>query len=133
MLNYPQVALDFMNRDHAEFIDLRGKLLELLSAPSDTAAISTLLDQLLEHTRHHFAEEEQLMQDTLFFAYPMHKSEHDNVLAEMSARIGDWKQTHNNEILREWLERTVGDWFVNHVSTMDFVTAGFVAMKQQAG
>jgi len=121
-----------MNRDHAEFIALRGKLLDLLSAPSDAAAISTLLDQLLEHTRHHFAAEERLMQETLFPPYPMHKGEHDNVLAEMSAQIGDWKQRHDNAILREWLERAVGDWFVNHVATMDFVTAGFIAMRQQA-
>ncbi len=58
MLDYPQVALDFMNRDHAEFVALRDKLLDLLSVQIPEDKVDTLLDELLEHTRHHFAEEE---------------------------------------------------------------------------
>ncbi len=133
MLDYPQVALDFMNRDHAEFVALRGQLLGLLSAKAPGAKVDTLLDELLEHTRHHFAEEERLMQETQFPPYRMHKGEHDNVLTDMSAQIERWKQGRDAAALRDWLDRTVGDWFVNHVRTMDFVTAGFIAMKQKAG
>jgi hypothetical protein len=29
MLDYPQIALDFMNRDHAEFVAMRSKLLRM--------------------------------------------------------------------------------------------------------
>jgi hemerythrin len=131
MQDYPQVALEFMNRDHAEFVALRGQLLELLSAPSPDARVDMLLDELLTHTRHHFAEEERLMQESNFPPYPMHKGEHDNVLADMSAKVERWKQGHDAPALREWLDRDVGDWFVNHVSSMDFVTAGFI--KAQGG
>jgi hemerythrin len=131
MQDYPQVALEFMNRDHAEFVALRGQLLELLSAPSPDARVDMLLDELLAHTRHHFAEEERLMQESNFPPYPMHKGEHDCVLADMSARVERWKQGHDAPALREWLDRDVGDWFVNHVSSMDFVTAGFI--KAQGG
>lgn len=126
MLDHPQVALDFMNRDHAEFVALRGQLLELLSATSPDARVDKLLAELLEHTRHHFAEEERLMQETRFPPYPVHKGEHDNVLAEMAARVERWKQGHDVAALREWLDRDIGDWFVNHVSSMDFVTAGYI-------
>jgi hemerythrin len=126
MLDYPQVALDFMNRDHAEFVGLRARLLELLASAPPDARVDKLLAELLEHTRHHFAEEERLMQEVRFPPYPMHKGEHDNVLADMAARVERWGQGHDAAALREWLERDVGDWFVNHVSTMDFVTAGFI-------
>ena len=133
MLDYPQVALDFMNRDHAEFVAMREQLLVLLSAKSPLAMVDKQLDELLEHTRHHFAEEERLMQETRFPPYVMHKGEHDNVLADMSAKIASWKQERDLEALEDWLDAAVGNWFVNHVSTMDFVTAGFIGMKQKAG
>jgi hemerythrin len=131
MLDYPQVALDFMNRDHAEFVGLRAQLLELLATAAPDARVDKLLADLLEHTRHHFAEEERLMQEVRFPPYPVHKGEHDNVLADMAAKVEHWKQGHDAAALRKWLERDVGDWFVNHVSTMDFVTAGFI--KAQGG
>jgi hemerythrin len=133
MLNYPQVALDFMNRDHAEFIAMRSRLLALLDVQAPEAGVDTLLDELLQHTRHHFAEEERLMQQTHFPPYAMHKAEHDHVLADMAARIERWKQERDAAALRTWLEKAVGDWFVTHVSTMDLVTAGFIDKKQKAG
>lgn len=124
MLDYPKVALEFMNRDHAEFIALREKLLGLLSAPN--TEVDTLLDELLEHTRRHFAEEERLMLEAHFPPYPMHKGEHGRVLADMTEKVESWKQEHDSDALRQWLDRGAGDWFVNHVSTMDLITAHFI-------
>jgi hemerythrin len=131
MLNYPQVALEFMNRDHAEFVAMRSQLLGLISAQAQETDVDTLLDELLIHTRRHFAEEERLMQETRFPPYAMHKSEHDHVLADMSAHIERWKQGRDVTALQVWLDKDVGAWFVTHVGTMDFVTAGFI--KAQGG
>ena len=47
MLEYPQVALDFMNRDHADFVALREQLLDLLSAQAHDSKVDNLLDELL--------------------------------------------------------------------------------------
>ncbi len=132
MLNYPQVALDSMNRDHAKFAALRDKLLGVLSAQFTDAEVDTLLDELLEHTRRHFAEEERLMQEIQFQLLYLHKSEHDSVLAEMSAQIERWKHGRDAAALRDWLEHTVSEWFVNHVSTRDTVTSGFIRTKHKA-
>ncbi len=127
MLNYPQVELDFMNRDHAEFVGLRESLLAALAQNAAPAAIEDLLDRLLAHTRSHFAEEEHLMRQVGFPPYPMHKGEHDRVLANMETQTAKWKQNGDAQALHEWLERAVGDWFINHVSAMDFVTARYIA------
>ena len=131
MLDYPQVALDFMNRDHAEFVAMRGQLLDLVSAQAPEKDLDTPLDELLTHTRHHFAEEERLMHETCFPPYAIHKGEHDQVLADMSVHIERWKQGRDVTKLQDWLDKDVGAWFVTHVSTMDFVTAGFI--KAQGG
>lgn len=131
MLDYPQVALDFMNHDHAEFIELREKLLTALAQPVKPDEIDALLAQLLDHTRTHFGEEERQMQEAQFPPYPMHKGEHDRVLADMEARVALWQQSRDAKALRNWLDAAVGDWFVNHVSMMDFVTARFIAATQE--
>ena len=132
MLDYPQVALEFMNLDHAEFVALRDKLLVLLqSQPSDNE-VNSLLDELFEHTRRHFAEEERLMLETGFPPYPVHKGEHDQVLANMTAQLERWKYGRDAAATRDWLDKAVGDWFITHVGTMDLVTAGFIEMKQKA-
>lgn len=129
-LSFPQVAVDFMNRDHEEFVALRGKLLDLIAAGS-TDELDGLLDELHRHTVRHFADEEKAMQETGFPVYAVHKGEHDAVLADMAARIERWRHVRDIGALRDWLDAAVGDWFVGHVSSMDMVTAGFVAMKRQ--
>lgn len=126
MLDYPQVELAFMNRDHAEFVALRDRLLALLSAQAPATEVDTLLDELLVHTRHHFAEENRLMQETGFPPYPMHKGEHDRMLDDMESLIARWKQERDTTALSNWLEVGIVDWFVSHVSTMDYITARFI-------
>ena len=85
-LAFPEVAVDFMNHDHHEFAALREKLLALIAPGSAAAGIDPLLDELHQHTVRHFADEEKLMQETGFPVYPVHKDEHDSVLADMAAR-----------------------------------------------
>lgn len=129
-MDYPQVALSFMNRDHAEFVALRDSLLGQLDARSPAEAVDALLDELLTHTRQHFADEERLMREVNFPPFPVHKGEHDAVLKGMATRIESWKLDRDANVLRAWLDKDVGAWFVNHVSTMDFVTARFIAAQR---
>lgn len=128
-LNLPRVAIDFMNRDHDEFTALRATLLGHI-ADGAIEAITALLDQLHQHTVRHFADEEKLMQETNFPVYPIHKGEHDSVLADMAERIAHWKQGGDLDALRRWLDMGVGDWLVAHVNSMDMVTASFAAGRQ---
>lgn len=130
-LSFPLVAVDFMNRDHEEFAVRRETLLEQIAAGA-AAGIDVLLDELYEHTVRHFADEEKLMQDTGFPVFPVHKGEHDSVLADMARRIEHWKSNRDLADLRDWLEHAVGDWFVAHVASMDTVTARFAAGRQGA-
>lgn len=128
--SFPQVALDFMNRDHADFALACGKILEALAA-LDHEMIDKLLDNLLQHTVDHFAAEERVMQESGFPPYPIHKGEHDRVLADMSDRLAQWRNGRDGAALQAWLEGPVAQWFTGHVTTMDFVTAQFAASRLQ--
>jgi hemerythrin len=127
MIDYPQVALDFMNRDHAEFIAIREQLLGLLAQQAPDSEVDAVLDQLLEHTRHHFGEEERRMQEAQFPPYPMHKMEHDRVLEDMRGRVAQWHQQRDAAALQHYLEHALIDWFTQHVGMMDFVTARYIS------
>ena len=131
--NYPQVALEFMNRDHAEFAALRQKLLDLLAGEVSNTAVDDALADLGEHTRRHFAEEEQVMRETGFPVYEIHKGEHERVLADIEAQVERWMLGRDAQALRDWLDRAVGTWLVEHVSSMDFVTAAFAEKKLRSG
>lgn len=126
-MEYPQVALDFMNHAHAEFVALRTHLLALLAQHADDSAIDAALDELLDHTTRHFADEENKMQEARFPPYPMHKMEHDRVLEDMNGHVAKWRQNRDAAALQGYLEGELADWFVGHVSSMDFVTARFLA------
>ena len=130
MIDYPQVALDFMNRDHAEFIALREKLLGLLARQAPDTEVDAALEKLLEHTRHHFAEEERHMQEAKFPPYPVHKMDHDRVLDNMQNRVAQWQLHRDAAALKNYLENALIDWFVHHVGMMDFVTARYIAAHQ---
>lgn len=129
MLDYPQVALAFMNRDHAEFVELLQRLTAALAAQEQPAHIDALLDELLTHTRAHFAEEERRMQAVQFPPFPMHQGEHQRVLQDIEAHIGDWKRGRDAAALHDWLAHAVSDWFTTHVASMDFVTAAYIAAR----
>ena len=59
-----------------------------------------------------------------FFAYPMHKGEHDRVLAEMEG-VKAQLEAGDLAAVRQYVEVTVPNWFMEHLNTMDTVTAQF--------
>ena len=126
----PQVPLDFMNQDHAKFIAQREKLLGLIYSYAPETVLDNELDDLLEHTRLHFAEEDRQMIEKHFPPYPAHKAEHDRALADIAAHIADWKQHRDIEVLQSWLKVALADWLIDHINSMDFVTAWFISEQQ---
>ncbi len=127
----PELPLAFMNADHAQEVQLLEDLGEALTAHrADASNLATVLERLsllAVHTREHFLREEQAMRETGFPAYPVHKAEHDRVLAEMDVEARRFREGGDPERLWVYLFRTVPAWFVHHIRTMDRITAQFVS------
>jgi hemerythrin len=127
----PELPLAFMNTDHAQEVRLLEDLGEALSAHRDgkgtLGAVVERLSLLAVHTREHFLREEQVMRENRFPAYSAHKGEHDRVLAEMDAEARRFREGGDPARLWTYLFETVPTWFVDHIRTMDSVTARFVA------
>ena len=121
----PKVELASMNDTHLEDLIMINELAQLIE-DKKTDLITEKLDALIVHTVEHFSSEERMMLEKRFPAYPMHKAEHDRALAEMNEVVAEWKANKELEALRNYIVTTMPAWLVQHVSTMDTVTARFL-------
>jgi hemerythrin len=131
----PQVSLESMNRTHREEVELVNRLAATVAAgitgDADSAEIASLLDDWLEHTRNHFARENELMVQYNFPALPVHSGEHERVLTLLEDLRRTWIESKALRPLALFLFEEWPAWFDNHVHTMDNVTASFI--RQQGG
>ena len=93
-------------------------------APSEE--IENLFIRFLEDVKNHFSYEEELMEKAKFFAYAVHKAEHQRVLKELEKLYRMWKQRKDSEKLKDYLKDTFVPWLLEHVKTMDTATASYI-------
>ena len=130
--NVPKVAYEDMNSVHAEEVELLNNIEELLEDNTIFEKIDIAVEELLEHTREHFANEERLMLEVNFPAFRMHKNEHDRVLNEFQYILLDWRNKKDNSILKEYITEVVPEWLQQHIVSMDTVTAQFIIMSKRS-
>ncbi len=129
--DFPKVALSKMNDIHSTEIDIVNNLhdavVKCIEGKESIETVDRLLKEFLEDVRKHFSFEQELMEKYGFFAYPMHKGEHDNVLRELASIESIWEEKKNPATIKEYLESYFAPWIINHVQTMDTVTAMFLS------
>ena len=127
----PRVTQDFMNDDHDHAAVILADLLKSLELGDETAIKEGLLG-FQAHNREHFAREEAEMIRISFPPYGCHKDEHERVLAELAEEIKQWNAKKDSARLEHYLTTTVTSWLVNHINTMDTVTAMFISRHDSA-
>lgn len=135
MLVSPQeiskVAVEKMNEVHSVEIDILNKLynkiLEFEDDNSKFEEVVKLFDEFLNDVIQHFSFEQSLMEKYNFFAYPMHRGEHDRVLFELKSLEKMLKEKNDVETLKEYLIYNFKPWLIIHVQTMDTVTAMYLS------
>lgn len=121
----PMVAMSSMNDTHLEEILIVNKL-DDAAKNNETEAVHEILKQLLEHTSMHFSGEEEMMEEALFPAFKMHKSEHDRHLHELKSIIKYFEEHKDTNAIHAYIEGNLTPWLINHIETMDTVTAMFL-------
>jgi hemerythrin len=128
----PEVELEFMNDDHARVVELVNALVaQFDTATPDQAAVTQALVALQDDCKTHFAREEALMEKYAFPPYGCHKGAHEAVLNEIATELQHWQSEQNITRLDAYIQQAFVPWLLNHVSTMDTVTALFI--KHQGG
>ncbi|RMA93343.1 bacteriohemerythrin [Hydrogenothermus marinus] len=121
----PKVALNEMNEIHFEEVDMINNLYDTAMS-GDYEKTKKLFDEFIEHIEDHFSFEEDLMEQNEFFAYPMHKMEHDNVLKDLYNLREKFEKTKDTKLIANFLKEGFIPWLINHLNTMDTVTASFL-------
>jgi len=118
----PMVALASMNDTHLEEMLLINQL-ETLAQEAKLEEIPKALQELLEHTKIHFSNEEKMMSETNFPVFPAHKAEHDRHLHELESVINYFEKHQEPSAITAYIQGTLAPWLINHVQTMDTITA----------
>ncbi|PLY05037.1 MAG: hemerythrin [Arcobacter sp.] len=112
---------DTMDTLHQEFLDIYNSV----DISSYESFIQKLI-QLKEHSRVHFAKEEELMDE---FNYPTareHKDEHAKVLAELNYFINNAVSSFGKKMLKAYYIEKLPDWFDLHLLSMDSDLAAYL-------
>lgn len=129
--NMPLVAMEFMNNTHKEDVEIINELFELILAYEESPTlenkkkIDEQYNTWFEHTVEHFRVEEVMMQEKNFPPYPMHKGEHENGLRIMDEVFRSWQEKGDVDMLKNYFSDHLVPWLMNHINTMDTVTARF--------
>jgi hemerythrin len=127
-IDYPALPVPFMNEDHAHAAALIETMCAALPAcPVNVTPLIRACRAFLEHNRGHFAREEEAMRNSGFPAYPIHKNEHDQVLAWLESRIEAISGGLPCDTAQTLVEQEIPAWFVRHIETMDRATANWIA------
>lgn len=128
-LEIPRLPVDFMNADHDHAARQLDALYTALPAyPDDAAALALACRTFAEHSREHFAREEAAMLASGFPPYPVHRQEHERVLAWL-AELTEGIATGSADPAAVALavNHDIPVWLIQHIQTMDWATANWIA------
>ncbi len=126
----PRLAVPFMNEDHRQEARLineaADRLEELRLGKAGVAQVNAAIDTLYAHSREHFTREETAMMEASFPATSFHQAEHVRILGELGEAQRRFQESGNGDELAAYLE-SFPSWFEQHITSMDSVTARYVA------
>jgi len=116
LLNYDEIDLL-----HKEFLDIYNSV-----DPNNIDSIVTKSNELFEHSKKHFKQEEVLMEQYNYPTMREHKDEHSKVLAELEYFIRNAHSMFGKKMLKAYYFEKLPDWFDLHLLSMDSDLASFL-------
>ena len=117
-----------IDSQHETLIGLINGLHKTMLQGADRAALDGLLSQLLEHTRTHFAYEEQLMSQYNYPGYEAHKSEHNRLMQHLEDLV---ERYTNGELLLSFaVVLELKGWAVVHIEKSDKPLGAFLNNRE---
>ena len=111
------VEIEEIDEQHKQLVALINKLYDALARKQQRDEISTVLDELVDYTKVHFAVEECLMRIFHYPEYDAHKAIHDDIVGKV---ITFQSQYHagNDKVGMELL-MFLKDWLMDHINKVD--------------
>ena len=117
-----QVSNAMMNMLHEEEIEIINDFHDAVIA-KDIEKIDELFKVVEFDVEDHFSTEEEMMEESKFYAMQMHKSEHDTMRKKLKNIKENWKANQNPQAVQDFLEGEFKHWIILHISRWDSETA----------
>lgn len=117
-----QVSNDMMNMLHEEEIGIINDFHDAVIV-KDIEKIDELFPVVEFDVEDHFSSEEEMMEQSQFYAMQMHKSEHDTLRKKLQKVKEHWLAHKDPKELQRFLEDDFKHWMVLHVARWDAETA----------
>ncbi len=116
-----------IDSQHETLISQINAIHEAMLQGADKADLDGLLSQLLEHTRSHFAYEEDLMSRYRYAEYETHKSEHNRLLEHLEDMVVRYR---SGELLLSFaIVVELKGWATIHIEKSDKPLGVFLSNK----
>ena len=117
-----QVSNAMMNMLHDEEIAIVNDFHAAVTA-GEVGRIDELFKVLLYDVEDHFSTEEEMMEESKFYAAAIHKSEHDSMRKKLDNLHQQWQHDKKPKAIRKFLEEEFKQWLMLHIARWDAETA----------
>ena len=121
----PIIEIASMNELHDEEIARIAKLYDV-AKNKETKVVFELLNELIEHYKKHFADEEKLMLEVKHPDYHAHKHEHTKQILDLEAILSFLEMTNDIQSIPSYLEGNLTPWIIEHVENWDSMVSQFI-------
>ena len=110
------VGIGSMDREHQRLIDIINSLYAAMRSGKGKEVIGDILNELIEYTKTHFADEERLMRDSGYPGYEDQKRAHEVLIAKV---LEIQEKYRSGTALSQEIMSFLKNWLVNHIQGMD--------------
>ena len=105
-----------MDNEHQRLIDIINNLYGAMRSGRSKGAIGSILDELIDYTKTHFAHEESLMQQSNYAGFDDQKRAH---VALVNQVVEIQQKYHSGTAMGQEVMTFLKNWLINHIQGMD--------------
>ncbi|MEH6471692.1 MAG: bacteriohemerythrin [Halopseudomonas sp.] len=125
------VGDDQVDGQHKKIFELLAGLHQAIHGDDADSAVKHTLKELLEYTKVHFSDEEELMRSIDYPEYDAHKALHDALMDKVWALY--MRCNEGSSDLAFELLVFLNDWLVNHILEKDKAITAYVRQNKEQG
>jgi len=110
------VGVSQMDREHQRLIDIINNLYAAMRSGRSKDAIGSILDELIDYTKTHFAHEEKLMQEANYDGLDEQKRSHVSLVSQV---VEIQQKYRSGTALGQEVMSFLKDWLINHIQGLD--------------
>lgn len=111
------VGVAAIDTQHKKLVGMVNEMYDAMMSGKGTEISRKILDELVDYTVVHFADEEKYMKQFDFKEYPSHKLEHENLVAQVKKYQQD--VAAGKVFISIELLNFLRDWLANHILVTD--------------